>query len=118
MSDCPNSTSESPTGPSPGNGPPAGGQPTASGTQSAIQSVATELRRIDDRLAEISRRLQGSGDPRGFNVPTELRSAVDCVRSDLLTDAIETLSFAATASEADLHRSSEERQRWLVAAVV
>lgn len=118
MSDCPNSTPPSPTGPSPGDGQPAGNQATGPGSQSAIQSVATELRRIDNRLAEISRRLQGSGDPRGFDVPTELRGAVDCVRSDLLTDAIETLSFAATASEADLHRSFEERQRWLVAAVV
>ncbi len=118
MSDCPNSTPPSPTGPSPGSWPPAAGQPTTSGPQVAIQNVATELRRIDDRLAEISRRLQGSGDHRGFDIQTELRSAVDCVRSDLLTDAIETLSFAATASEADLHRSFEERQRWLVAAVV
>ena len=118
MSDCPNSTPQSPKGPSPGNGPPAADQPTTSGTQIAIQSVATELRRIDDRLADISRRLHDSGDHRGFDAPTELRSAVDCVRSDLLTDAIETLSFAATASEEDLHRSFEERQRWLVAAVV
>jgi hypothetical protein len=90
--------------------------PTLLETQGAIQDAAAELRRLDERLAEICGRLPEPA--RGFDILTELRGTVDCVRSDLLSDAIATLSVAATASESDLHRSFEERQRWLVAVAM
>ena len=91
-------------------------RPKVSKTQGAIQALAAELSQVDRRLAAVSEGLPEPADD--FDMPAELRSAVDCVRNDLLADAISTLNHIATASERGLRQSFEERQKWLVAAVV
>ncbi len=78
--------------------------------------AAGELRRLDERLAEIARDLpQANGD---FDMLAELCGAHDTVRSDLLAHAVDTLTVAATAQETELRRRFDERQALLVAPVV
>ena len=48
----------------------------------------------------------------------ELRGAIETVRSDLLADAVDTLTVAATAEEADLRRHFTERQGLLAASAL
>ncbi len=44
----------------------------------------------------------------------ELRGAIDCVRADLLADAIMTLDVAGTMTGDELRRRRAERRRVLV----
>ncbi len=87
-----------------------------SDAQVAIMGAVGELRRLDERLADIARDLpQANGD---FDMLAELRGALDAVRSDLLVDAVDTLTVAATARETELRRRFTERQDRVVAPLV
>ncbi len=67
-------------------------------------------------LADIARDLpQANGD---FDMLAELRGALDTVPSNLLADAVDTLTVAATAKETDLRRRFDERQHHLAAPEV
>ena len=94
-----------------GDRPPLG--TSAGDTQDTLREIAAELRQLDTRLAEIAGTLPLGGAT--FNAPGELRGAVDCVRVDLIADAIESLETVGNASEAELNKRFEERQRWLTA---
>ncbi|MEM7356886.1 MAG: hypothetical protein AAF657_39095 [Acidobacteriota bacterium] len=64
--------------------------------QRALRQTADELRTIDARLAAIA----GAIETRlGSSLPGELRDGTECVRTDLLHDAIESLKALANASE-------------------
>ncbi len=69
--------------------------------QRALLQTADELRRIDRRLAEVASAI--ASQP-GRALPGELRSGAQCVRTDLLRDAIDTLSALGHASEQDVAR--------------
>ncbi|MCP3961765.1 MAG: hypothetical protein GY719_28315 [bacterium] len=69
--------------------------------QRALLQTADELRRIDRRLAEVA----GAIAPQpGRALPGELRGGAQCVRTDLLRDAIDTLSTLGRANEQDVAR--------------
>ena len=72
--------------------------------------MAESLHRIDERLAESVRRLPASSDR--FDALAEVRAAIECVRADLLTDAIATLLAVAVSSESQLQACYEERRKW------
>jgi hypothetical protein len=114
MPDCPQSTATTPHADRiPGR---RQRRSPVSDVQIAIQRAAGDLRRLDQSLADIARDLpQGNGD---FDMLTELRGAVDVVRSDLLADAVETLTVAATADETELRRRFDERRHLLATPVV
>lgn len=64
--------------------------------QKALLEAADELRRIDAHLAAVA----GSIETRlGRSLPGELRDGTECVRIDLLHDAIETLKALGRATE-------------------
>ena len=89
---------------------------SVSDVQTAIKGAAGDLRRLDQRLADIARDLpQGNG---AFDMLADLRGALDTVRSDLLAAAVDTLTVAATADETELRRRFDERQGLLAAPVV
>ncbi len=78
--------------------------------------AAGELRRLDERIADIARDLhQANG---ALDILAELRGALDTIRSDLLADAVDTLTVAATAKETDLRRRFEERHDRFAAPLV
>ncbi len=108
-------------------------------TRSALRAAAAELRAVSRRLAALAERLPLPGrapdpaaDPAAGNVAAgrgggqgprpsnrrwmlgELRSAADCVRADLLADAIETLEAVGTMTDDELRRRRAERRRILV----
>ncbi len=85
---------------------------TLADLQTALLAKAIELRAIEESLAALVEDLP-TPDAR-FGALEELRGMVDCVRSDLLSDAMMTLERAAITSEGDLHRLFYERQRQLV----
>ena len=69
--------------------------------QQALREVANELHELDGRLAALTRSIV----PRaGRLLPAALQGGAECVRSDLLRDAIETLEALAGASEDDIAR--------------
>ncbi len=87
-----------------------------SDVQIAIMGAAGDLRRLDQRLADLARALpQANGD---CGMLAELRGILDAVRSDLLADAVDTLTVAATAEETDLRRRFDERQDRFAAPLV
>ena len=90
-------------------------------TATALRSARTTLRETVGTLRQIDELLaasiQGLPAPsRQFDPAAELRAAAECVRADLLADAIETLHAASNASESQLRSCFEERQRWLALA--
>ena len=86
---------------------------SVSGTQERLASIAAELQRIDGELKSL---VECFPEPdENFHILKELRAAADCVRCDLLADAIETLEVASTSSSIELWRRFEERRKWLVA---
>jgi len=89
-----------------------GSPPTLSDARRALDGAAGELRAVDRRLAELARRLPVPGER--FSALAELRGAVDCVRADLLADAVDTLTTAASRGEPALRRAFLERRRRLV----
>ena len=61
--------------------------------QDALGKIVADLSEVENRLALLSEHLP---EPTGtFNVRAQLRNALDCVRLELLADAIETLDVAA-----------------------
>lgn len=80
--------------------------------QQTIREVLGQLQRVDDQLAELSSVLPGPTAQ--FEARAELRSAVECVRADLIRDAIETLGKVVAASSLGLRLGFEMRQQlWL-----
>jgi hypothetical protein len=76
--------------------------------------MANVLRAECDRLENFGQILPQPGPE--FDPMAELHASMDCVRRDLLTDAVETLTLVATLSEDQLRERFEERRTWLVAA--
>ena len=103
MSDFEQSTFRTPPGPS------------VSGLQNRLAEVVAELQRIDRALETMVQDLPEPDDE--FHILKELRAATDCVRRDLLADAVETLEGVSASSPIELWRRFEERRTWLVAAV-
>ena len=69
--------------------------------QKAFLDTARELQELDGRLATVAESIV----PRtGELLPSELRGGAQCVRSDLLRDAIETLRALGGAREEDVVR--------------
>ncbi len=77
----------------------------AAEAKSTIQEIVAELYRIDGRLETLAEGLPTPEEH--FEMLTELRTCVETVRGDLISDAIETLHTAATSSR------ERARQRWL-----
>jgi hypothetical protein len=80
-------------------------------TRSNLRELIDLLRQVDERLEHFGRRLPKPGPE--FNHLAELRSGMDCVRQDLLADALETLHLIATLPEDELQKRFEERRTWL-----
>lgn len=78
------------------------------------------LRGITDRLREVDAQLTGLSSflpapcAESFEPRAELRGLVDCVRKDLLEDAIRTLQTAGSCTEPAFRLEHVKRQeRWL-----
>ena len=81
-----------------------------SAAQERIRRIVEQLVALDDRLSVIGRRVRADRDA---VLPAELRAGVDCVRRDLLSDAIGTLTMLGSLTEI----SAFERRVEAVAAV-
>ena len=73
--------------------------------QKAFLQTATELQELDSRLAALAKSIVPQA---GKQLPKELRGGAQCVRYDLLHDAIETLRVLGGASEEDVMRRRHE----------
>ncbi len=73
--------------------------------QKAFLQTASELQEIEGRLAVLA---QSIGPRSGKLLPKELSVGAQCVRNDLLHDAIETLRALGGASEEDVTRRRHE----------
>ena len=80
---------------------------TISTARKVISSLSNDLRQIDQRLGTLSAAIPPQGDQ--FDVLEELGAGVRCVRSDLMTDAIEPLEALAHLDDEGLFRRYEER---------
>ena len=79
--------------------------------QGTLREILADLQKVDDRLALLSENLP---EPTAeFNVKGQLREALDCVRIELLGDAIATLDGAANQSPARFLVDYRERLRRL-----
>ncbi|MEM7583353.1 MAG: hypothetical protein AAF560_08240 [Acidobacteriota bacterium] len=74
---------------------------TLAGVQLSLLQAVNELRAIDRRLAELA---DSIAPGLGHRLPDELESGTQCVRSDLLSDAIETLEALGQATEESVIR--------------
>jgi hypothetical protein len=83
--------------------------------QRALWKICANLREMDDRLAQMCRTLP---EPTAtFDARGELRGTLECVRTDLLQDAISTLRTAARRScEAEWRYAFEQRVQLLAEA--
>ena len=79
--------------------------------QGVLREIVADLQKVDDRLALLSERLPEP--PSHFSVRAELRNALDCVRIELLGDAIATLDGAATQSPLSFLAEYRQRQKYL-----
>ncbi len=84
----------------------------ASQVQRSLRAAARELEAIERRLTALGAQLPPPAEP--FELLGELRAAIDCVRGDLLADAIATLQAAGSRSESRLRRECLCRRQWLV----
>ena len=73
--------------------------------QEAFLKTASELQEIEGRLATLAQSIVPQA---GKLLPKELRGGAQCVRNDLLQDAIETLKALGGASEEDVMRRRHE----------
>ena len=71
--------------------------------QLAVEQLVVDLVRVDQRLTQIATSLTAQREPRAT---AYLRGILECVRDDLLQDAIETLDAASRKS------ASELREAW------
>ncbi len=110
-------------------------------TQHALRAAVTELQAVDRRLAGLAERLpapgssaessmgsgieshgpqrsaasEGARGEAGCSVALiELRGTIDCVRTDLLADAIDTLEAAGNVTEEELRRRFAQRRQVLI----
>lgn len=90
--------------------PPDRQKPSFREVQDELQVTLDSLRYLGEQLKRIGRKLPGPGF--AFEPLAELRNAADCVRKDLLADAVETLKLAATLTEGQLQERFEERRKW------
>lgn len=73
--------------------------------QRTLLRTAAELRAIDDRLAALAESITPS---LGRLLPSELRGGAQCVRDDLLQDAIGTLEALGHATEDSVRQRRRE----------
>ena len=73
-----------------------------------IEAIA-DLRSLDRRLAILGASLPEQGQQ--FDWHAELRLAIECVRHDLLEDALETLLCAAISSPTEHYSNFLQRER-------
>lgn len=79
--------------------------------QGTLGEIVADLSEVENRLALLSEHLpEPTG---GFNVRAELRNALDCVRIELLADAIATLDGAARQTPERFLADYRERLRRL-----
>jgi hypothetical protein len=83
--------------------------------QRGLFKICADLREVDDRLAQMCRTLP---EPTAtFHAQAELRGTLECVRTDLLEDAISTLRTAAKRGcEAEWRYAFEQRVKLLAEA--
>lgn len=79
--------------------------------QEAIRGVEEELRRIQDRIAQLCATPADPDEP--FEPLAQLCGVLECVSSDLLSDAIETLAVVGSLSQAQLRDEFETTQQRL-----
>ncbi len=72
-------------------------RPTVATAQKALADVASELQQLDERLATVAQVIR-TLNPSAV-LPGELLAGVETVRSDLLRDAVSTLSALAVLTE-------------------
>lgn len=87
-------------------------KPSFREVQDELKLTVDSLRHIGERLKEIGTKLPEPS--RAFEALAELRAVMDCVRNDLLDDAVETLTCATTLSEEQMKVRFEERLKWRV----
>ncbi len=81
-------------------------------TRRALWKICADLREVDEQLAQICETLPAPTPT--FNARGELRGKIQCVRTDLLRDAITTLNEAAKRGcEAEWRREYDLRSRFL-----
>ncbi len=79
--------------------------------QGTLGKIVADLSEVENRLALLSELLpEPTAD---FNVRAQLRCALDCVRIELLADAIETLDVAARQTPERFLADYRERLRRL-----
>lgn len=76
--------------------------------QFGVKYILSELRWVDELLAEQIKPLPEPTEE--FEHLAEIRRGLECVRSELIDDAIETLDRLASSDEDRLLRAFEERQ--------
>ena len=78
--------------------------------RNGLQLIAAKLRRQETSLRLLIADLrQHATQADGFDPLRELAEGAECVRNDLLTDAIETLHTLATLDDDNLRIRAEER---------
>ena len=90
-------------------------KPSFREVQDELQVTADALHSMEQQLQQLAHKLPKRSH--GFEALAELRAAMDCVRSDLLDDAIETLRFAANLDEENLQQRFEERRKWQIVVI-
>jgi hypothetical protein len=75
--------------------------------QQDVLEVSIRLREVSDQLADLSSALPEPAEK--FDMRAELRGVLECVRSDLLADAVNTLRAAATRDEAGFRGELRKR---------
>lgn len=86
-------------------------QRTVPEVQHNLRELCTELRRIEGRLAELYDPQLSPSSP-DYEALMELEGKIDCVRNDLLDDAIATLEVATALSPAQLRLNFLFRPEW------
>ena len=90
--------------------PPDRKTPTFREAQDELHIQADILDHLCGQIETFCRALPEASQ--GFAPLAEVRAAMDCVRKDLLVDAVETLRRAAGITEEELEKRFEERQEW------
>jgi hypothetical protein len=75
--------------------------------QQAVLEVSIRLQKVGDQLADLSSGLPEPAEK--FDIKAELRGVLECVRNDLLADAVNTLRAAATRDEAGFRGELQKR---------
>jgi hypothetical protein len=85
--------------------------------QAALTAIALDLLALEDRCREILASLPRSPDEdamiegrMAWDLPTELRTTIECLMEDHLRPAVESLERAARVSEEELRREFHQRR--------